>query len=247
MKSTLAILALLGFGITSSQANSIAIFKRAETYAGTYSSQQLTPPAGKAAEKVSYKQEAFEIIDLDAKARIVINVDLVGKKYFVNATESTLGYSILKLRVPGTSLWYRAAGETGQAEIADVLGFDYFPDAVGNDPAGDGVPDYFSTWLYTQAETGRAGPVRLSPTVTLNVPTTISILGDSAEQYEDQGEGDRGVGATTIKGTVVLDRPLSTRVNTGTPLQGFTVGTLAYGQKLVEDALVKLKINPVAP
>ena len=102
MKSTLAILALLGIGITSSQANSIAIFKRAETVAGTYSSEQLNPPAGVAPAKTSYKQESFEIIDLTSNSRIVITVDLVGKKFTIGATEPTLGYSIMKLKVPGT-------------------------------------------------------------------------------------------------------------------------------------------------
>jgi hypothetical protein len=241
MKSTLAILALLGFGIASSQANSIAIFKRAETVAGTYNSEQLNPPAGVAPAKTSYKQEAFEIIDLDAQQRIVITVDLVGKKYTVSAIENTIGYSVMKLKVPGTSLWYRAGGESGQAEMLDtnlatVPGFDFFPDAVGNDPAGDGVPDYFSTWQYTQAESGRAGPVKLGA-VTLNVPTTISILGDSAEQYEDQGAGDRGVATNTIRGTVVLDRPLSTAANL------VSAGTLTSGQTLVVAALAKRGIT----
>jgi hypothetical protein len=147
----------------------------------------------------------------------------------------------MKLKVPGTSLWYRAGGESGQAEMLDsnlatIPGFDFSPDAVGNGPAGDGVADYFSTWQYTQAESGKAGPVKLGA-VTLNVPTTISILGDSAEQYEDQGVGDRGVAATTIKGTVVLDKALSTAANLA------SAGTLTSGQTLVVAALAKRGIT----
>lgn len=239
MKASLVLLACLGLGLTAS-ANQIAIFKRTETVAGTYNFETTTPPLGFKPAKTSVKQESFEIIDITGTQRIVITLDARNKKYIVGSVENTIGYTVMPLKVAGTFLWYRAAGEAGQAEgeYDNVVqpGFDFFPDAVGSTPSGDGVPDYFSTWYYSQAETGKAGPVKLG-TVTLTVPTTISILGDSVEQYEDTGFLERGVGGSTVKGTVALDKKLSTKANTDV---NPGVGTLAYGETLVRNALAAI-------
>ncbi|MBL9117570.1 MAG: hypothetical protein JNJ83_21370 [Verrucomicrobiaceae bacterium] len=230
--------------------NQIAIFKRAETVAGTYQAEQLNPAQGLAPAKTTVKLEAFEIIDLTAKQRIVVTKDMVGKKYTVGAIQNTIGYSVLPLRTAGTSLWYRGSGQSAQAEAdygsGTVPGFDYFPDATATSPAGDGIPDYFSTWHYVQAEAGKAGPVKIG-TLILNVPTTISIAGDVAEQYEDQGFGERGVAGSTIKGTVTFDKGLTTKVNTGTPQVGFSLGTMTYGLKLVRDALAATGFTELVP
>lgn len=235
MKTSFAILISLGFGLASASANQIAIFKRTETVAGTYTSEQLSPPAGLAPLKTSVKLESYEVIDLTTGERRVITKDLRNKKYTISLVENTIGYNVMKLKVAGTFLWYRGAGESGQAEgdygAGIVPGFDYFPDATSTSPAGDNDPDYFSTWQYTQSESGKAAPVKLGA-VTLTVPTTISILGDSAEQYEDTGAGDRGVVGSTVKGTVTLDKPLTTKANNDPGS-----GTLAYGVDLVRNAL----------
>ena len=245
MKTSFALLVTLGLGLVPASANQIAIFKRVETVAGTYSSEQLNPAAGVAPAKTSVKLESYEIIDLTTGERKVITKDMVRKKFTVGSTENTIGYTVMKLKVAGTFLWYRGAGESGQAQgdygSGEVPGFDYFPDATASSPAGDGVPDYFSTWQYTQSEAGKAGPVKLG-NVTLTVPTSISILGDSAEQYEDQGVGERGVAGSTVKGTVTLDKALSTKANNDSGS-----GTLAYGETLVRNALAAAGFSELVP
>ena len=241
MKTSLLILACVGLGAASASAqNKIAIFKRAETVTGKYNSEQLAPAAGLAPLTTTVKLESYELIDLDAGQRIVITKDLVAKKFTVSAVQNTIGYSVMKLKVPGTTLWYRGAGESGQAEMVDntlatVPGFDYYPDATGSSPAGDGIPDYFSTWQQSQAESGKAAPVVLKKgtvSVTLTVPKTITVTGDAAEQYEDQGAGDRGVAGSVIKGTVTFDTALSLKANTDVGS-----GTLTYAETVVRAAL----------
>ncbi len=245
MKATLVLFACLGLGMASASANDIVIFKRTETVAGNYNSESTTPPVGLKPSKTSNKDEFFEVIDLTAKQRKVIRLIPQGKKFEVGSVENTIGYTVMPLKVTGTFLWYRGAGQAGQAE-ADYgngvePGFDFFPDASGSSPAGDGVPDYFSTWYFSQAETGKAGPVKLGA-VTLTVPTTISILGDAVEQFEDTGVLERGAGASTVRGSVVLDRRLSTRANNDAGS-----GTLAYGETLVRGALAALGYTELVP
>ena len=245
MKATLVLFACLGLGMVSTSANEIAIFKRTETVAGTYTSESTTPPVGLKPSKTSNKDEFFEVIDLTAKQRKVIRLIAQGKKFEVSSVENTIGYTVMPLKVTGTFLWYRGAGQSAQAEgdygNGVEPGFDFFPDATVSSPAGDGVPDYFATWFYSQAETGKAGPVKLGA-VTLTVPTTISILGDAVEHFEDTGVQERGVGASTVKGTIVLDKKLSTRANNDAGS-----GTLAYGEGLVRSALATLGYTELVP
>lgn len=245
MKASLVLLACLGLGTAFASANQIAIFKRTETATGTYNFEGTTPPTGFKPAKTTVKQEFYEIIDITGTQRKVITLDARNKKFIVSSVENTTGYTIMPLKVPGTFLWYRAAGEAGQAEADYGLGIepglDYFPDATGSTPAGDGVPDYFSTWHFSQAESGKAGPVKLG-TVTITVPTTISILGDSVEQYEDTGYLERGVGGSAVKGTVTLDKKLSTRAN-----NDVGSGTLTYGETLVRNVLAGLGYTELVP
>jgi hypothetical protein len=235
MKASLALLVSFGLGmVTSAHANDIAIYKRTETVSGTYSGELSNPVAGLPPTRFTVKNESFEVIDLTAGQRVIITMNVRDKRFIEGATENTIGYNIMPLKVAGTSLWYRGVGDSGRAEdvynMVLLPGFDFFPNASGNTAAGDGVPDYFATFIYSQAETGKAGPVKLGA-ITLNVPTTISILGDSAEQYDDQGVFERGVAGSTVKGTVVLDRKLSTSVNVG------GIGTLTGGVLQVKNFL----------
>ena len=247
MKLTLAILALASLS-SSVFADNIAIFKRTITVTVTnYSEQPLVNPAVGNAKLTysvtsgSYDSEfsnAYEIINLTTGERIVVDYDVKTKTYQVGAQESTIGYRTMKLKAPGSVLWYNAKGETSEftADFEDAAAVDAF-----------NLNDYFSTKHATYVETGKAAPVVLNPTITITVPKTITILGDAAIQNLDIGApnktntaivGDKGVDNVIYKGTSVFDQANSLKASaTGLALTGTPAGSLDYGVKLVKTLL----------
>jgi hypothetical protein len=222
-------------------------------------SQQQNPVAGQAVLNSKFVEESWEIIDLTGSQHVIVNVYPTIKKFNIGPVTPGLFYNKMIQKLPGTCLWFRGIGETTQAESIDpvtsntVLGYDYFPDATATSPAGDGTPDYFSTFTLVRHETGKAAPLIVKTgliSATLNVPKTITLSGAVCEQSEDTeeigktGKGDLGVSATTITGTSTLDLLLTTKANTVTTA-GQTIGTLAYGQELVRLALVTRGLSPL--
>jgi len=247
MKLTLAILALASLS-SSVFADNIAIFKRTIKVTVTNSSEQplVDPAVGNAkltysVNSGSYDSEfsnAYEIINLTTGERIVVDYDLKTKTFQVGAQESTTGYRTLKLKAPGSVLWYNAKGETSEftADFEDAAAVDAF-----------NLNDYFSTKHATYVETGKAAPVVLNPAITITVPKTITILGDAAIQNLDIGApnktntaivGDKGVDSIIYNGSSVFDQANTLKAtSTGLALTGTSPGTLAYGVKLVKTLL----------
>jgi hypothetical protein len=242
--------AQLAYGQVTPQ---VAVFKRLETITSKNESEQTTPQAGQATLSSKFTDESWEILDLTGDQNVVIQVYPTLKKYEIKATVPGILYTKMQQKLAGSFLWYRAEGQSVQAEFlspitsAIELGYDYFPDATATTPSGDGVADYFSTYHVVRNDSGKAAPLVVKTglvSATLNVPKSITISGAICEQNEDTealgktGKGDRGMSAITLSGTVALDLALTTRANTVTA-PGQTLGTLAYGVELVKQALEK--------
>lgn len=255
MKAIFFLLAAALLSMNAAQAQvppQVAIFKRLEVITTKNESEQVSPPLGQAVLNTKFTEESWEILDLTGNQHVIILVYPTLKKFSITAAAPGLIYQSMKQKLANTSLWFRATGESTQAEFlspltsATELGYDYFPDATSTTPAGDGVADYFSTFHVVRNESGKAAPVLVKTgtvSATLNVPKTITITGNICEHNEDTealgrtGKGDRGVSASSLSGSSALDMTLTTKANTVTTV-GQTLGSLAYGQELVRLALV---------
>lgn len=240
MKATLLTLILGTLATASVHADNIAIFKRSLTEtANIHSEQSLVVPAvGNKKLTAVTTLTSYEIVNLTTGESLRVNYDVKLKKYIIGSTNSTIGYRKMPLRVAGTELWYNASVAT--AEYSE----DSYP-INPSPPDGDGEIDYMATQHQVLAESGVAAPVKLSPTLTLTVPKTITITGTASDQFDDLAAQDataafvgmKGASGITYKGTVTFDQAQSVKANAGAAINGVPNGSLDYGIELVKLAL----------
>jgi hypothetical protein len=239
MKHSLLIAALVSV-VSAASAGDFVVLRRTSTVNMTYNLATTDTNAGLAPFRARNSEIQLEIIELTPGAEkhqiveIYNNYQLIDpegprRAFIVNDVTPGLPYTRIPTTPAGSSVWV-----SSEAQLETVTG-DF-------DDLEDGVDDYFSTIGDVTEEQGRTAPVRVTPAKTLNIPRTITIEADGAEQLVDDVEAVTGFGVRRVTGRAVLDARLTRTANTA-PTDASLAAVLAavkatlgsYTEVVIED------------